>query len=311
MLLALGQSFQRRGAEIRGVDRTHLVKAIHRLADQFDLPITRCWFKFGQFVVSGRASTERLLQLAPGSPGGPSSDLQRLIGSELRPLQQGMIRAAEDLVDFFREPLNDYLPGYYAGEAPTRFAPLYVSNFELVAFCRRLEEVEDHRGMRVHYSENLHPKLIQFHKAVAKVVTELEALETVVRFWLLVEELVLRMDFQMARTDFDLVSWKAFFKRVANAYVDQVWNLPAAVIARETVVGPAANEWRQQMDRVLSNGRRLGNDILEPLREEAEILGFLPSPEETGESLAQGRQKIGTRADTIDDLLSLTYTDEL
>jgi len=221
-----------------------------------------------------------------------------------------MIRAAEGFVGFFREPLNDYLPGYYAGEAPSKFAPLYVSNLELVVFCRRLEEVDDYRGRRVHYSENLRPKLLPFHKAVAKVVTELEALETVVRFWLFVEELVLRMDFLMARTDFDLVSWKAFFRRVVSEYVDQVWNLPAAVIARETVVGPAAIEWRQQMARVLSNGRRIGEDLLEPLRQEAEILGFLPLPEETGEGLSQGRQRIGTRADTIDDLLSWVNTDE-
>ncbi len=309
-LLALGQSFQRRGSEIRGVDRTHLVKAIHHLAGQFDLPITRCWFKFGQFVVSPRASPGRLLELAPGSFGGPSTNLQRLLASELRPLQQEMIRAAEDLVGFFKEPLNDYLPSYYAEEAPTKFAPLYVSNFELVLFCRRLEEVEDYRGRRVHYSENLRPKLIQFHKSVAKVVTELEALETVVRFWLFVEELVLRMDFEMARADFDLVSWKAFFRRVVSGYVDQIWNLPAAVIARETVVGPAANEWRQQMARVLSNGTRIGEDILGPLRREAETLGLLPLPEETEESLSQGRQRVGTRATTIDDLLSLIDTDE-
>ncbi len=310
VLLAIGQAFQRCGAEMRGVDRTHLLKAVHRLADGFDLPITRCWFKFGQFVISDRASTDRLLLLAPGRASEVSPVLQRLLASELRPLQQHVIQAAEGLIGFFREPLNEILPSYYAEEAPPEFSPLYVANFELTTFCRRLEDIEDYRGRRVHYSENLRPKLIQFHKAVAKVLTDAEALGTVIKYWLFVEEHVLRMDFQMAKMDFKLASWKALFKRVVDEYLARVWNLPSSVIARETVVGPGAEDWKRQMAKVLSSARNIEGETMEPLREEADSLGFLPSPSETRESLAEARQRAGTRADAIDQLVSSVDTDE-
>ena len=310
MLLSLGQAFQRRGSDIRGVDRTHLVKVVFQLAHKFELPISRCWFKFGQFVTSERASPDRLSQLAPGRLGSVSPVLQKLLASELRDLQRDLGRTAERFVSFFREPLDEFLPGYYANEAPPKYAPLYVANFELVSLCRRLQDIDDYRGRRLFNSQNLRPKLVQFHKAVAKVVHNPTALDTVIGYCLFLEELVLRMDFQMARADFDLQAWKSLFRTVVDRYVGEVWSLPAAVVASETVVGPDADSWRKQMAAVLAGAGRIREEILEPLREQAESLGFLPSPEETGEALAEARRKTGTRAEAIDQLIFMAGTDE-
>ena len=310
VLLSLGQAFQRRGSDVRGVDRTHLVKAVFQLADEFDLPIARCWFKFGQFVISERANPDRLFQLAPGRLGDVSRVLQERLVSDLRILQQELSRAAEGFVSFFREPLDEFLPSYYATAAPQEFVALYVANFELVSLCRRLQDIDDYRGRRLFNSENLRPKLVQYHKAVARVVSNPAELGTVIGYWLLLEELVLRMDFQMARADFDLQAWKSFFGTVVDRYVREVWSLPAAVIASQTVIGPGAEDWRRQMASVLAGAERIRQEVLEPLREQADSLGFLPSPEETGQGLAEARRRIGTRAEAIDQFISMAHTDE-
>ena len=276
------------------VDRTHLVKAVFRLSEEIGLPITRCWFKFGQFVLSESATPERFAQVRDAGIGS----LSNRVSANLMGLLQ--TRAA-GLVSFFSQPLAQYLPDNYRTEAPERFREIYITNFECVSFCKRLVQGPDLRGRRTHYADNARPYVTKFHRAVAPFIADSEARSIVMDYTTLLEELVIRYDTLMAAQDFDLRAWNDFFSHATQAYLEKVWTLPAAQIGAETMVGPRAEEEREKMLHTASLGDRYRREFFEPLRNEAEEKGYLPTEADI-EGVMSGARQRTSRADAIEEL---------
>lgn len=296
-LFALDQAFHRLRRDPVGIDRTHLVKAVYLLADEFDLPITRCWFKFGRFVLGDRVTPDRFHQVRISGPGRVSTR----IGTDLRGLSSRLAVRAETLVPFFSEPMDNYLPDHYRNDAPEKYREVYASNFDLVSFWRRLGS-DDLRGQRTHYAGIASPKVTAHHRAVAPFVRDAEARSLLLEYTAFLEELVIRYDGLMAGHAFDLRRWREFFARALDGYVDRIWTLCAAQIAAETMVGPRAVSEREGMLRTASLAGRYREDTFEPIRREAEGLGFLPTESDLEALIPQARSATATRAEAIEEL---------
>ena len=300
-LHSLVQAFRRIGAEAAGIDRTHLVKAVFKLADEFELPITRCWFKFGQFVLSDRVTSEGFARVRDSGIGA----LSQRLSSDLRDLFVRMRTFSETLVPFFSEPLNDFLPEYYEREAPDLYRGIYTTNFALVSFCRRLADVDFEPGQRTHFSQNAGPHVTKFHRAAAPIIADADARTLVLEYTSFLEELVIRFDVRMADSEFDLRGWKQFFVRATDGYVDHIWTLPAAQIAADTVVGPRGEEEKEAMLHTASLADRYRREHFHPIKQEAEEKGYLPAPEDLGDLVAGARERAATRAPAIEELSHL------
>ncbi len=297
-LFALAQALRESRGVSPTVDRTHLVKAVFRLAEDFDLPITRCWFKFGQFVLSESATPERFAQVRDSGIG----PLSERVSENL----MGMLQSnAGSLVSFFSQSLDEYLPDNYRTQAPQRYRELYTANFECVSFWGRLVQGPDLRGNHTHYADNARPYVTRFHRAVAPFIAESEARSIVIDYTTFLEELVIRYDALMAAQDFDLRAWNSFFSRSTEGYLEKIWTLPAAQIASETMAGPRAREERDRMLHTASLGDRYRREFFEPLRDEAEEKGYLPAEADLEGLLSAARQKT-SRADAIEELSCLT-----
>jgi len=298
-LFALVRAFEDRGRVTSGISQTHLTKAVFRLADAFDLPITRYWFKFGQYVAVPSVTTTRLAEVR-GSGVGPLADRIR---TDLRTEFQGLLAEARSLVPFFNEPLNEFLPDYYRREAPEPFRDLYATNFEMITFFSRLPDEEDSRGLHTHYGEIAGPLVTRFHRAAAPQVKDEEVRDLVVEYTSFLEELAVRYDREDPSLELD--AWRRFFRKVVDAYQDSIWNLPAAQIARATAVGPRAEEVRASMDRTATLAPRYRREVFEPLHAEAETRGYLPSEEDLRPLLADAQSRTATRAEAIEELAHL------
>ena len=296
-LFALDQAFRRLRRDSAGIYRTHLVKAVFVLADEFELPITRCWFKFGRFVLGGLVTPERFHQVRVSGPGRVSAR----IGTDLRVLSSRLTARSEALVPFFSEAMDDWLPDHYRNDAPASYREVYVSNFDLVSFCGRLGR-EDLRGGRTHYAEIASPKVTAHHRSVAPFVRDTEARSLLLEYTSFLEELIIRYDGLMASADFDLHAWRTFYERALGGYVDRVWTLCAAQIAAETIVGPGAAAGRESMLHTASLAGRYREETFEPIRREAEDLGFLPTEADLAALVTTARGATATRAEPIAEL---------
>ena len=297
-LFTLAQALRESRGVSPTVDRTHLVKAVFRLAEDIELPITRCWFKFGQFVLSGLATPEHFAHIRDAGIGSLSTK----VGASLTEILQ---THASGLVPFFSQPLDQYLPDNYQTQAPERYREIYTANFECLSFCRRLVQGPDLRGRRTRYADNARPYVTRLHRAAAPFIADSEARSIVIDYTTLLEELVIRYDVLMAVQDFDLRAWNDFFTRATEGYLEKVWTLPAAQIAAETMVGPRAQEERDRMLHTASLGDRYRREFFEPMRDEAEEKGYLPAEEDLEGLVSAARQRT-SRADAIEELSYLT-----
>ncbi len=304
-LLAIAQAFRRRNRESTGIDRTHLVKAVYRLADEFDLPITRCWFKFGQFVLTPRASPEGLARVH-------SLGVQAVTGRfdpDSRELLHRMAAFSERLVPFFSEPLDEFLPEYYETEAPGKYRDLYSSNFALVSFCRRVGKVLGMEGQRTHYSQSARAYVTRFHRAVG-VVKSSDARQLLLDYTSFLEELVIRFDTLASLPSFDSENWMRFSSKAVDIHVDQLWTLAAAQVAADTMTGPRVKEERDRMLHTASLAERYRTDFAEPIMAEAAQQGFLPTTEDLQVLVEQARSRTGSRAAAIEELTRLMHKGE-
>ncbi len=297
VLFALDQAFRRLRQDPVGIDRTHLVKAVYLLADEFDLPITRCWFKFGRFVPGNWVTPDRFHHVRMSGPGA----LSARIGTDLRGLSSRLAVRAETLVPFFSQAMDDYLPDHYREDAPVPYRDVYVSIFQWVSFCRRLGG-EDLRGQRTHYGEIAAPMVTAQHRAIASFVRDGEARALLLEHSTLLEDLVIRYDGLNATHDFDLRRWKEYFARALGGYVDRTWTLCGAQIAAETMTGPRGAEEREGMLRTASLAGRYRGDTYEPLRKEAEELGYLPTQADLEALVSRARGATATRAEALEEL---------
>jgi len=297
-LFMLAEALQERRQMSPTVDRTHLVKALFRFAEDTGLPITRCWFKFGQFVPSERASPQRFAEVRDRGIGA----LSQKSSSNLL----GLMRTyASGLAPFFSQPLEDYLPDYYRLQAPEKYRGIYSTNFEMTSFCRRVIEAPDHRGTRTHYAESAGPHITKFHRAAAPFIVDSDARSLVIECTTLLEELVIRFDGLNADPHFDVQNWIEFFSRALDGYTGKIWTLPAAQIGAETMVGPRAEEERHNMLHTASLGDRYRREFFEPIRDEAEEKGYLPTEADI-EGVMSGARQRTSRADAIEELSYLT-----
>lgn len=297
-LFTLAEALREQRPVSPNVDVTHLVKALFKCAEDANLPITRCWFKFGQFVPIPQASPEHFAEVRERGIGS--------ISSKVSPDLRRLLRAsAARQVSFFLGPLNEFLPDYYRLQAPPKYSGIYTTNFELYSFCNRLVEAPDHRGTRTHYSESARTHVTKFHRAVAPYMVDPEARSLVVEFTTLIEELIIRYDGLNADTRFALRDWTEFFSKASDEYVDKIWTLPAAQIAAETMTGPRAEEERDGMLHTASMGDRYRREFFDPLRDEAEERGYLPTEADLEGLVSAARQKT-SRADAIEELSYLT-----
>ena len=305
-LFSLAQAFHRRNASLAGVDKTRLVKAVFKLADEFELPITRCWFKFGQFVPGDRVTENGFVRVRDAGIG----PLSRRVSADLRGLFGDMQAFSETLVPFFSQPLDEFLPDYYEREAPAPYRGIYATNFAWVSFCRRMAGVALSPGQRTHYAESAGPTVTRFHRAAAPVIRDEEARSLVLEYTSFLEALVIRFDALMADPALDLRFWTRFFARATGAYVDIVWTLPAAQIAADTMVGPRREEERRGMLHTTSLGERYRREHFEPILQEAGEKGYLPSAQDMGDLVARAREGAATRAPAIEELSYLIREEE-
>ena len=299
VLHALVRAFQDRRQATAGASRTHLTKTVFRLADEFELPITRCWFKFGQYVTSPLVTPEHLAQVRDFGVGALASRIATDLQGEAARLQT----RARELVPFFFEPLQDFLPDYYRREAPEPYQGIYASNFEMVSFLTQLPREDDNRGLQTHYADIAGPLVTKFHRAAASLVKDEEARTLVVEYTSFLEELVIRYD--RADPSLDVSAWRRLVARAVQAYQDSIWNLPAAQIASETVVGPESEEVRSKMLHAASLGSQYRRDVFEPLRDEAEVRGFLPTEDDLRGLVADAKNRTATRAEAIEEFAHL------
>ena len=301
-LFTLAEALRQRRQISPTVSKTHLMKTVFRIAEDTRLPITRCWFKFGQFVPNERVSPEHFAEVRDRGIGSLSGK----VSSNL----MGVLRTnAGSYVFFFSQPLDDYLPDYYRLQAPDKYRDIYTSNFGLVSFCKHLTEAPDHRGIRTHYADGVVSLVTKFHRAVAPFIVDSEARSLVVEFTTFLEELVIRFDALNVSQSFNVREWADFFSRAFKHYVEKIWTLPAAQIGAETMVGPREGEERGKMLHTVSLGERHRKETFEPLRNEAEEKGYLPTEADLDGLVSVARQRT-SRADAIEELLYLTRKGE-
>ena len=295
VLLALDQAFRNHGFS-GSPSKTHLTKVVFNIADRLELPITRCWFKFGQYTASPLVTPEHLATIRSQGVGSLSSRVNRDLADVFARIKE----EAEKWVSFFYEPLDQYLPEYYETEAPEAYRGLYVSNFRMMSTMQSLSKEEDYSAVQTRFSDSLAPAITDYHKAAAPFVKDEEARNLVIDYSSFVEELVIRFD--RADSQFDLAAWRSFFERVTEIYVTFIWNLPAAQIGYETVVGPSSEGVGFQMLQTSLRGPEYRAQLFQSLVAEAEERGYLPTEEDMSRLVSEARQRSATRAGAVEKI---------
>jgi hypothetical protein len=228
---------------------TRMQKIIFTILDQYKLPITRSWYKWGGFVHSDELNGEftrlrayysrnpekvRSLRLKVETLDVPVKDIQDSLG--------GVVKKVIAM------PSKEFLPLYYRTEAPPKYRDIYVSKQEISNFLDDLALAQKPRDTLSRHEE-IQDYITQFHSSSSKVLTDERISDAKLTFTDLMENSLDKLKILCAKSEKISKSKLHFFEKAKEVFDDYIWNSYACEISSNTVVGLRSNIEKQKMKR--------------------------------------------------------------
>ena len=248
-------AMNRRGYDEDAVDPIKLNKLAYFAIQEFELPITYGWYKYGPAPVN---VARQVVDLSPR----PSEEVAAADEPRIRNLNHGNRSPeeysyfyAEDLVEFERileTPTKEYLVTFYFEHAPDEFRDLYIASAELQQV---LDEIKD--GVSWHVQGDEYVSLLD--KRFPRIIHEVrsnprlrESVGAIEQYERLFTDVVTTATNQSELTE----AQQRFIGRLVDNFYGGAWNYIALLVSRATVdLSPGTNQ------------QQLRNSIEEDLRD--------------------------------------------
>lgn len=253
-------------------------KLAYRAIDNFDLPILRTWFRYGQVepheYITAESITPQPFEEQTASPQTPNLDKRRYPS----PMEIKEFLLSENLEEMIEQDIFEFLEDNYREFAPDDITDLYLANLEL------LKEFD-----RIHFrnQEDLDEDILDIYKrfkmASVNVRGELLAND---RFNEIVENHVERglhvcqdAILSYSQKEDPTSTQKQKLSRCRYVYHRYIWRWPAMIISIDEAIGPKFGRFEHPTEE-MENIRKTCPSKIDELREELVQTGLQPKAED-------------------------------
>lgn len=275
----LGGAIYKHDFELSDLTQVKLNKLLFLAFEEFNLPITYSWFKYGVSVNSNSSVDTSNVQKKPISEfQNPSEPRVKRVGTEYPSPEEYYYFFKDDVEDIdriFRDDSKQYLLEFYREYAPEEFEEIYAQSAILQMY---LDEVKESETPSIAASDLL-PEIEETVRKLNYQLLPNEIFDDFVDEFNQYTELLLDVMTEVASIDELRDSQKSQVVELIDFYYHQGWKYIALAISEQTATGPSRRELVQGTVTEIQNIQATYNDELSLLRELCEIEGLLSSPE--------------------------------
>ncbi len=247
---------------------TRMQKIVFTVLNDFKIPVTRSWYKWGGFVHSDELDSD-FTRLRADFSRNP----QKVVGLRKSVKKLG-IRVDDiqgrlgDIVDnVLALPSKKFLPQYYRTETPLEYRDVYVSKQEISNFLDDLSYADNPKNVLKRQSE-IHDYIRVFHKASVKVLTDEQLSDSNYTFTDMIENALDKLDLLSSKGEKITKTKQLFFVAAKSVFDDNIWNSYACEISQRTITGLRSESEKPKMRNIGERLLKQSPTRVESLRQE-------------------------------------------
>jgi hypothetical protein len=252
-LFAEAINYKNKGKPIRSfyglkwASKTRIHKIIFSVLEEFKIPVTRSWYKWGGFVHSDELE-EHFNSLLNDYSRNPERTIGLCKKAENLGLPADRIRKSleQRVNEVTTMRSKDFLLVYYRNESPLKYREMYVAKQEISNF---LDDIATLRSPNVSIdrSEKIGDCVTRFHEASLILFNDALLREASFLFTDTLENALDKVTLLAQRRERISNEKRSFFGSAKAVFDDYVWNPYACKISQETVKGLRAVDERARM----------------------------------------------------------------
>jgi len=233
--------------EFKWASHTRIQKIIFNILDEFDISVTRSWYKWGGFVHSDELDT-CFTSLRDDYSRNPERTLglrQKVqsLGIPIDVIRHSLEKRVDEVISM---PSKDFLILYYKNESPVEYRNLYVAKQEMSNFFDDIATAGNVNTM-LDKSHKISDDITQFHKTSVTLFDDARLREATFSFTDLIENVLDKLNLLIERKERISKEKLLFFKKSKDVFDDFIWNPYACEISQRTVKGIRANAEKEKM----------------------------------------------------------------
>jgi len=274
---AIGEYLKEHDLDIQYMSDIKLQKLVFRVADMLDLPLTRSWYMRGCYVHNSIINRDFLKRIV-------ESGYKKEKGEEYKILYDAVSKNIEGV---WWTPTDRFLEDLYKTQAPEAYRNIYISNNDILNLNKEaINFLRDFAGKRTlakwialstDYYQRISKNVSKLH---IELISKKEFRDFIIPFFNftdLLEMLYLKID-DILKSEVDISSdVLEFFELVDRVYFNNIWQYPALVISKETVIGIRKDEVIEENLRRLERAEDRINYYMEHIKKGVSELDLLPS----------------------------------
>jgi hypothetical protein len=248
VLLSIADEFFSKTQDTSRITRTALMKMVFAIVEDLDLPVTRCWFKFGGYLDHANITEARLNELvgklAPGYTKFPSAQDVRtkLLPGNKEIYDRCREKARENEKIFFTKR-KDMMDEQYRTRLKGELRDVYLANREYTEFVwGMMNRIKDQGTYPMNACQKMTDIVTRFHKQLSKMEDGERIVLLFSDFLDIVEQLFITLEARHYEEGPKLDGWVSTMKMVQDYYNDSIWAYPAYLFAIKTAKGPRKDD---------------------------------------------------------------------
>ena len=235
---------------LKWATHTRMHKILFGVLEEFNIPVTRSWYKWGGFIHSSLLNNQSFTGFRHDYSVNPqrSNNFRKKV-SALGIRVDDIIGYLEKRVDLVKSmPSSEFLLRHYREETPLEYRDLYVAKQILSNSFYDLFNLHNMNKFKSRY-EKIVNSINQFHEHTSDIFEDEIIRESNFRFTDLIENALDKISIILL--DGKGISKKKllFFKNAKNVFDNFIWNPYACEISQKTLKGIRAEEQKEVMIR--------------------------------------------------------------
>lgn len=274
---AIGEYLEEHDLDIQYMSDIKLQKVVFKVADTLNIPLTRSWYMRGCYVHNSIINRDFLKEKM-------ERGYEKEKGKEYKLLYDAVSKNIEEV---WWTTTTRFLEGLYKTQAPEAYRSMYISNNDLLNLNKEvINFLRDFAGKRTlakwitlstDYYNRISKNVSKLH---IELISKKEFGDLIIpfsNFTDLLEMLYLKID-DILKSEVDISrDILEFFELVDRVYFKNIWQYPALVISKETVIGIRKDEIIEENLTRLERAEDKINYHMEHIKEGASELDLLPS----------------------------------